>query len=165
MQEWCYAYPDELTHHGILGQKWGVRRYQYKDGSLTPAGRKRYKIDSEGNLVEKTKKERKEEAKQAKKEKAEEAKRIRLEREQESNEKKKERLLKSHDLVQIYDNKDLFSDQELQQIYNRYNTERNLANLLPKEKEKSYADIVDRLSKNIDSTTRFVESGDRKSVV
>lgn len=30
-----------LYHHGIKGQKWGVRRYQNKDGSLTPAGKKR----------------------------------------------------------------------------------------------------------------------------
>ena len=31
-----------LTHHGIKGQKWGLRRFQNPDGSLTPAGRERY---------------------------------------------------------------------------------------------------------------------------
>ena len=34
-----------LNHHGIKGQKWGVRRYQYADGTLTPAGKKRYSGD------------------------------------------------------------------------------------------------------------------------
>lgn len=32
----------ELCHWGIKGMKWGVRRYQNKDGSLTPKGKKRY---------------------------------------------------------------------------------------------------------------------------
>lgn len=40
-----------LTHHGILGQKWGIRRYQNKDGSLTAAGRKHYKKVSDKNYT------------------------------------------------------------------------------------------------------------------
>lgn len=39
----------ELQHHGIKGQKWGVRRFQNKDGSLTPAGKERYTDDSDNN--------------------------------------------------------------------------------------------------------------------
>lgn len=37
-----YPVSDELYHHGIKGQRWGVRRYQNEDGSLTSAGKKRY---------------------------------------------------------------------------------------------------------------------------
>ena len=36
------TYSAELCHHGILGQRWGVRRYQNADGSLTEAGKKKY---------------------------------------------------------------------------------------------------------------------------
>lgn len=39
---WTYNYTPELYHHGIIGQRWGVRRFQNPDGSLTAAGRKRY---------------------------------------------------------------------------------------------------------------------------
>ena len=35
-------YDDFLCHHGIKGQKWGIRRFQYEDGSLTPEGKERY---------------------------------------------------------------------------------------------------------------------------
>lgn len=33
---------NELKHYGVLGMKWGIRRYQNKDGELTEAGKKRY---------------------------------------------------------------------------------------------------------------------------
>lgn len=42
MSTWTCTRQGELYHHGIKGQKWGVRRFQNKDGSLTPAGKKRY---------------------------------------------------------------------------------------------------------------------------
>ena len=42
MSTWICTRQNELTHHGIKGMKWGIRRFQNKDGSLTPAGRRRY---------------------------------------------------------------------------------------------------------------------------
>ena len=49
------SYETVLCHHGILGQKWGIRRYQNKDGSVTAAGAKRYHVD-EGHKLTKEEK-------------------------------------------------------------------------------------------------------------
>ena len=47
-------YSTELYHHGIMGMKWGVRRYQNPDGSLTKAGEKRYATNLDVNDTTRT---------------------------------------------------------------------------------------------------------------
>ena len=46
------AYPNELMHYGVQGMKWGVRRYQNLDGTLTSEGKERYSSDSKKSTIE-----------------------------------------------------------------------------------------------------------------
>lgn len=55
MESVFIPHSDYLEHHGIKGQKWGLRRYQNPDGSYTEEGKKRYLNDS-GEKTEKGKK-------------------------------------------------------------------------------------------------------------
>ena len=46
MTYYSIVFTSDLYHHGVKGQKWGERQYQYKDGSLTPLGRIHYGVGS-----------------------------------------------------------------------------------------------------------------------
>ena len=97
----------ELKHWGVKGMKWGIRRYQNKDGSLTRAGKKR----QADNL---------EKARQAKKAKQDEIR---------EREEKRSKLLKSTDASELYKNRDLLSTEEINERLNRLNAEQRLSQL------------------------------------
>lgn len=53
MSVYIYSSKKELYHHGIIGQRWGVRRYQNPDGSLTDEGQRRYSTGIRGRIKKK----------------------------------------------------------------------------------------------------------------
>lgn len=152
----------ELKHHGTKGMRWGVRRYQNKDGSLTAAGKKRYnkelaeikaekaKIAAQKKIVERQLRTRakfsklddmREELDAERKALASKktslfSKHRKKELTPEEIEAKKEAILKSRSPKQLYENAHLFSDKELTNAYNRLNTERNIKNLIPADVKK-----------------------------
>lgn len=97
---------NELLHWGIKGMKWGRRRYQNKDGSLTPAGKKRYEklsgeLDSLKGPAEK--------------------------KSQEDYETAKAKAIKSGSAAEVLKYKGDLSQQEMQSIQNRLRWEHDMA--------------------------------------
>lgn len=156
-----------LQHWGIKGQKWGRRRFQNKDGSLTPEGRKRYGDNSEstdgyGKTPKLSRKQRKEQARKA----VEEAK---AREEAETVEQKRERLLKSSDASELYKNRDLLSTAEINERLNRIDTERRLAKAAEDAQpaKKTFTDKVDaalKVGRKINEVYEFTNTPVMKAV-
>jgi hypothetical protein len=129
----------ELYHHGVKGMKWGVRRYQNKDGSLTPKGRKRY---SDG-AFEQWKAKRAEKAKARAKAKAEAAK-----KKQEQDAKKTDDKVKN-----AYRKKSAseMTDAELKAAIERAKLEDAYRALRPEEvsKGKQFAQAMNKVTMSV----------------
>ena len=125
-----------LAHHGILGMKWGVRRYQNKDGSLTNAGEKRYSGQAR-HTPSSARKQAKQRA--AALEKARKAR-----AEKKAFEEAKQKALTSGNATDVLKFQGHLTNKELQDAYTRINNERLLKDISAKEnaKGKSKVDIV-----------------------
>ena len=146
---------EELQHHGIKGQKWGVRRYQNEDGSLTNAGKKRYgtqenfekqypidKKKSDINSINSGK----EAARNAK-----EVNRNLKEIEREKSSKKQKQVNKQIEEA-ARDNARRMSDQELRDAVNRLNMEENYTRMMS---NRNYVDVGESAaSKFMDKATK-----------
>lgn len=121
-----------LYHHGTKGMKWGVRRYQNKDGSLTPAGRKRYSSEA-AKLKEREKVIKNKERTNAKLAKLESKKAELDEREKAlSNPKKPAPKPKAPEAPKQKSVKDM-TDDELRNAVNRMRLEQDYRNLNPQK--------------------------------
>ena len=101
-----------LDHHGTKGQRWGVRRFQNSDGSLTAAGKLRYSVGNGGRSISK-----KVDPKSAAKESAK-LERLKI-KETAKNEKHKEKLEKKKSHMTNKEYVKTLSDEKLKAINNR----------------------------------------------
>lgn len=172
-----------LYHHGTKGMRWGIRRYQNKDGSLTPAGQKRYNKEVE-KLKKETAKVKAAEKVAATRKKTQtkldklEEKKAALEARKkalkdgkdpeetvdkktgETPEEKKARLLKSTDPKELYENRDMLTTMELNERLNRIDTEARLSSKIVVEHQKTGMDYVDNARSKLDKGVAMYKSID-----
>lgn len=155
---------DYLEHHGIKGMRWGVRRYQNKDGSLTPLGRKKYGTKTNFEKVQAAKRASSKDVVKKNKArlKAEENTRKELEKykkkaglEDDPPEFDKEAIrkktLSSTDASEIYKNRDLLTTAEINERLNRIDTEARLASVAEGTKVTGRDKVNDMLQRNADT--------------
>lgn len=132
-------YSDELSHHGILGQRWGIRRYQKKDGSLTPAGLKRYGSEANFKKIQRAEAKAQKESEKAKYRAKTEAEIAKINKKYKINkpdEKKEETKAKEGSSKPKAKSINEMTDDEIRARINRIQLENQLKSLTPVQQTK-----------------------------
>lgn len=127
-----------LYHSGVKGMRWGVRRYQNKDGSLTPAGRKRYAKSGSSNTKGSSQNKPKAVVKGKTSTAQSKPKELTVE-------EKKAKVLASRSAKEVYENRKLFDYKEMEGAYNILLKDKQVRDLIvnePNKVEKFFDDKV-----------------------
>jgi len=131
------SFDDSIMHYGVKGQKWGTRRWQNQDMSLTPAGRIHYGV-GDGNGQRKSKRQERSEAKRyAKQQKT-------IARENESQDRRAARMdeaVSKGDAAYIRKHLDELSDKEIDAAMYRIDVKKKLDGIVHDDRRNTLSEI------------------------
>ena len=142
-----------LAHHGIKGQKWGVRQYQNTDGSLTAEGRKRYGVGPERGSKEALKQKLKEQ-KKAYKEERKAAKKAQSEEEKHDATMK---YLRDHP-TKLYKYRNQISEADAKKLVSQIKFDRELKDIRDAEIQRGW-NKVKSITDNANTVANLLANG------
>lgn len=146
-----------LEHYGILGQKWGLRRFRNKDGTLTSEGKIRYgNGDTKGTVTKAAEKVKKATSKTKEKVKSSQNKeKPEPKKGTEAYEKKKQEALKSGTAADVLKYQGDLTNKELQEAYQRLNYENLISDL---NKKNQPVPTSAKIGKGVKDAITFINS-------